>query len=47
MDILLLEDNPLVAELIEQVLANLAPHAQVQHCSTLAAAKSAFLILCC
>ncbi|MGO4998716.1 HDOD domain-containing protein [Oceanisphaera sp. W20_SRM_FM3] len=42
MDILLLEDDPLVAELIELVLGNLVPHAQVQHCSTLAAAKASW-----
>lgn len=51
MDILLLEDDPLVAELIELVLGNLVPHARVRHCSTLAAAKTAWrpsiqLVIC-
>ena len=51
MDILLLEDDPLVAELLELVLANLAPHARVRHCSTVAAAKAAWqpsvqLVIC-
>lgn len=51
MDILLLEDDPLVAELIELVLGNLAPQAQVKHCQTVAAAKTAWqpsiqLVIC-
>ncbi|ART80422.1 HDOD domain-containing protein [Oceanisphaera avium] len=51
MPILLLEDDPLVAELLILVLGNLAPWAQVKHCSTVAGAKAAWrpcmqLVIC-
>ena len=51
MDILLLEDDPLVAELMILVVGNLAPQARIKHCSTLAAAKAAWqpsiqLVIC-
>ena len=51
MDILLLEDDTLVAELIELVLGNVVPKARVQHCTTVAAAKAAWrfnmqLVIC-
>ena len=47
----MLEDDPLVSELLELVLGSLVPNARIQHCRTVTAAKSAWrsdfqLIIC-